>query len=113
MAAHTSQFAPIKCEGSQSLPQLYDFQRQHSPDFPLFAYTETATGLTLELTYRQVGERIHYAARRVMEELAISGTTVSTHPVIAVVAVAGKPSSSHNPILNSPFCIQIALPFRL
>ena len=91
----TAQFTPVKCGGSLSFPQLYDFQRQHSPDFPLFAYTDRENGLQRELTYRQVGERIHYAARRVADELGISGTASTpkdSPPVIAIVAVAGKHS---------------------
>lgn len=94
MSAPIPLFTPVECGGQLSLPQLFDFQRIHSPNFPLFLYKNADTGNHVQLTYKHVGERIHFAARQVLEHVEHLPTRLSSKPhVIAIIAVAGEPKS--------------------
>lgn len=52
---------------------------------------DSDSGLHVEVSYVQFGERVHYAAQRVIRDVDhLGGRAAKTPPIIAVMVVAGN-----------------------
>lgn len=75
-------------DGSLTLPGLYDWHYEHSPDHPLFVF-EDIPGVLRTICYREAGQAIMRASRYTLEAI---GDTVRVYPgvrpVIAILAMS-------------------------
>ena len=72
-----------------SLPQLYDWNYEHSPEHPVFEYLEDDGSIT-SLRYRDVIPAIHRGARIISSVLGTRIQDSKKQVVVAVLAVSGS-----------------------
>lgn len=93
--ANSKTFVAPPVDGSLSVPQVFDFNAEHSPDYPFCVYeklpdtesSELASKDNLEhITYKQLQRGIHRVSRLVKSTTATA--TPSTSTVVGILALA-------------------------
>lgn len=82
----SSTFIQPPFEPSLSVPALYDWQYEHSPDHPLFVFQES-TGRKRTITWGEAVPAIHRATRYIRDAVKYSGE--GKKPFIAILATTG------------------------
>ena len=85
----SSTFRVPPLDGSLSLPEIFDWQYEHSPDQPVFRYTDDAGNNTI-VRMAEVVRAIHRAARHIQATFATHTPTPSKKPLIGILTAAGK-----------------------
>ncbi|KAI0800375.1 acetyl-CoA synthetase-like protein [Fomes fomentarius] len=71
-----------------SVPGLYQYHAKHSPEHPVFTYSDPADGTTYEITYANVWESIGRVADIVAQRCSSSVEPSAERPVIGILAHA-------------------------
>jgi hypothetical protein len=88
-ALSSTTFTLPPLDGSLTLPEIYDFHLQHSPNHPAFIYAD-APGSTRTILLNEVIRGLHRAGRIVRS--CITGENMELphgRPIIAILALAG------------------------
>lgn len=84
LASQTFRAPPI--DGSLTVPELFDWHLQNTPDHPLFIYSDEHSEEHV-LSWPQGVRAMHGSARIVMDRVRPRGSEI---PVVAILAAAGK-----------------------
>ncbi len=84
LSSETFQAPPL--DGSLTLPEIYDWHAEHSPDHPLFLYGDPE-GPVHTITWVEAVRAIHRAGRIVQN--AMGPVPSSAVPVVAILANTG------------------------
>jgi hypothetical protein len=83
-------------DGTLSLPEIFDFHLQHSPNHPAFVYAD-GPGSTRTILWHEVVRGLHQAGHIVRSRVEVE--QVNERPIIALLALAGmlhfNPLSMH------------------
>ena len=85
-ALTSTTFRPPPLDGSLAIPELWDWHYEHSPQHPLFIYSDdegTATTITWREACRAIHQAGHIARRLVLQD------GLSTRPTFAILAGNG------------------------
>lgn len=85
-ALDSKTFKPPPMDGSLTVPELFDWHLQNTPDHPLFVYSDEH-GKEHVILWPQGVRAIHNSARIVMDRVKPRASEV---PVIAILAASGK-----------------------
>lgn len=79
-------------DGSLSVPEIYDWQAEHSPDHPLFEFAEDE-GTIQTITWKEANKGVHRAGwyvQRLLEQGGQErGNGKNQRPIIAILAASG------------------------
>ncbi|TDL17736.1 acetyl-CoA synthetase-like protein [Rickenella mellea] len=84
-AVTSTTFKAPPLDGSLTLPEIYDWQRDHSPKHPLFVYTRTDNHDRTEICWDEAVKAIHRAAHWVTSH---AGPASTPPPVVAIFAAS-------------------------
>lgn len=104
-------FSPPPLDGLLTIPELFDWHRDHSPDHPIFVYSTSAEDRT-EITFKQGIDAAHRAGALLADRLVKLGLRPSAAehdgPIIAILAATGTPMlSPHLPSADSGALLKI------
>jgi acyl-CoA synthetase (AMP-forming)/AMP-acid ligase II len=86
-AASSATFKAPPIDGSLSIPEMWEYNRTHSPEHPLFVYKKD--GVVKTITWSEAMRATHTAARIVRSKLGPPTEKTGKEPV-GILAVAGK-----------------------
>ncbi len=78
-------FKPPPLDGSLTLPEIYDWHLEHSPDHPLFVFRAADNELH-RIAWSQGVQTVHLAANFFLDQIGDN----DGHIVIAILAITGK-----------------------
>ncbi len=82
-------FHPAPFGHGLSVPGLYQYHAKHSPEHPVFTYSDPADGTTYEITYASVWESIGRVGDIIAHRCSSSVEASAERPVIGILAHAG------------------------
>ena len=85
-------FRPAKYDHGLSIPGLYEHHAEHSPEHPVFTYSDLETGASHDITYREAWYSIGAVASIVNNH--VRGTEAGERHVIGVLAMSGTHNTS-------------------
>ncbi|KAF7797380.1 hypothetical protein EIP86_008575 [Pleurotus ostreatoroseus] len=83
-------FHPVPLKHDYSIPGLYAFHAEHSPDHPVFAYADFENGITHNITYVEAWRDIRKVAATVSARcsLATAATGTQKRQIISILALS-------------------------
>ncbi|KAJ7679919.1 hypothetical protein B0H17DRAFT_1138933 [Mycena rosella] len=78
--ASTVHLAPLK--NNLSIPELYEYHAQNSPEHPVFAYSDTSTGTTTSVSYLQAWDGVQSAACSICGDISNAASHSNNHGLI-------------------------------
>jgi hypothetical protein len=88
-ALNSTTFTLPPLDGSLTLPEIYDFHLERSPNHPLFVYAD-GFGSTRVILWCEAVRGVHQAGRIVRSRLEVEqAVPIGGRPVIAILALAG------------------------
>lgn len=85
-AVNCPTFSPLPLDHSLTLPGIYDHHAEHSPNHPVFAYTDE-NGKSSTVTYLEASQNFHSIAHSVVSKHLDAVKEVN--PVVAILAASG------------------------
>ena len=89
-AAGSTTFTRPPFEQSLTVPELYAFHAQHSPDHPIFIFSTGATGTCREIRYPEAYAAIQRAHGIVAPKYAQLAQDLKKHIIVGVLANLGE-----------------------
>lgn len=88
-ALSSTTFTLPPLDGSLTLPEIWDFHYEHSPNHPRFVYADDSSS-THTIFWAQTVRAMHQAGRIVRSRLAVDEVAPpSGRPIIAILALSG------------------------
>ena len=87
-ALNCTTFALPPLDGTLTLPEIYDFHLQHSPNHQLFVYADRS-GLNHTILWSKAVRSIHRAGHIVQSRLNDGLVKPSCKPIVAILALSG------------------------
>src|SRR5882762_3186454 len=76
-------------DGSLTIPEIYDFHLQHSPNHPLYVYSDDSSSECI-IPFRRAVRAIHRAGGIIRTRLG-TVESLSKRPIVAILAMTGMP----------------------
>ena len=89
-ALSSTTFRPPPLDGSLTIPELYDWHRDNSPQHPLFIYSDE-DGSATTIYWSEAAKAVHRAGHIVQRLAQERPETTSRRPVFAILAANGTP----------------------
>lgn len=87
ISSNTFKVPPL--DGSLTIPELFDWQAEHSPHYPVYEYAEDG-GFIVALTFTEARQAIHRGVRLIQDVLSATASTRNkSRPIVAIVSSAG------------------------
>jgi hypothetical protein len=87
-ALNCTTFALPPLDGTLTLPEIYDFHLQHSPNHQLFVYAD-GSGLNHAILWSKAVRSIHRAGHIVQSRLNDGLVKPLGKPIVAILALSG------------------------
>lgn len=89
-ALSSGTFQPPPLDGSLTLPEIYDWHLEHSPEHQLFAYTDSF-GIEHEVNWRDGARGIFNVSREIRRCVRLPANRIGSPPtVVAILSTAGN-----------------------
>ena len=86
----SSTFCPAPFRHGLSVPGLYEYHANHSPDHPVFTYSDDSEGFSKDITCSAAWSRIGVVAELILTRYNESSKRNGERSVIAILAHAGQ-----------------------
>lgn len=83
----SSTFKPPPLDGSLLLPEILDHHAQHSPNHPLFVYSDKDNNVQI-IPWSRAAKAFKKAAH--IARIRVEATTPGSRPVVAILASTGQ-----------------------